>query len=125
MDANGDSPVQDWLDGLHKEIGIKEAKKVRNKFKALFNQMAANGEIPNPSRFSGERGDIHAFKFAWNKRLYRIACFQDGKKWVLTHGFVKPGAQKGKGKWPTEELDRADRIQAEHQATFATRQTPQ
>jgi len=124
-DAKGRYLAEEWLSSLEKEIGKKEASKVRAKFKALFAQMAANGEIPNDSRFSNERGDIYGFKYEYKKRLYRIACFQDGDVWVLTHGFVKPGAQKGKGKWPTTELDRADRIQKEHLDAFSKEERDQ
>jgi hypothetical protein len=54
-----------------------------------------------------ERDSIWAFKSC----QIRIGCFQDGNEWVLTHGFVKKC-----NNWPKSELERADRIRAEHLA---------
>lgn len=107
MRANGKFPAEEFLDGL--------SPADRAIFIDLFQQMADFGHTHNPSRFSHERGKIYGFKAkARSNKLIRFACFQRSNRWILTHGFFKPGAQKGRGAWPPEELDKADRIMSEH-----------
>jgi hypothetical protein len=71
----------------------------------LFRLMANTGRIGNKEQFRKERGEIFGFK----RYQVRIAAFQVGSVWYLTHGF-----RKKKDKWPETELDRADRIRSEH-----------
>lgn len=96
--------------------GIGE--KAYAKFMVLFQTLANRGSIPNPSRFSVEDDHIYGVKFNIANRLIRFACFQDGNSWVLTHGFFKPGAQRGKGKWPKSEIEKAELIRVEHLSIF-------
>ena len=65
-------------------------------------------------RFKKEMGKLYAFRHEIDNRQIRFPCFQDGNRWILTHGFIKPGAQKKKGKWPQGEIDRAGSIGAEY-----------
>ena len=55
-----------------------------------------------------------AFRHEVRNRQIRFPCFQDGNKWIVTHGFFKPGAQKGMGGWPEAEIRRAKEIMAEY-----------
>jgi len=66
------------------------------------------------NKFKSEQGQLFAFSLELNNVQYRFPCFRDGARWVVTHGFKKPGAQKGKGKWPKSEIDRANRIMGEY-----------
>lgn len=81
----------------------------RRKMAHLFLRMTTYGQICNSEKFKRERDRIWAFKTGG----IRVACFQNGVVWFLTHGFIKK-----KGKWPTEQLDRADRIRNEHISVF-------
>jgi hypothetical protein len=100
---------------LIKIFGKTDGEKVRRRLMAIFEYVADHGYSP---RMSPERDYIHGIKWEFSKKLIRFACFQDGKCWVLTHGFFKPGAKKKLGAWPPEHLDRADRIMAKHKARF-------
>lgn len=86
------------------------------RFLVLFQEMAEHGHVLNSARFSQEEGKIYAFKHRLPKKnkQVRFPCFQIGNRWLLTHGFFKPGAKKGRGKWPRAQLDRAKRIMGEH-----------
>ncbi len=107
MRANGRFPAEEFLDEL--------SPADRAIFIDLFQQMADFGHTHNPSRFSHERRKIYGFKAKGRgNKLIRIPCFQKSNRWILTHGFFKPGAQKGRGPWPVEELDKADKTMNEH-----------
>jgi hypothetical protein len=111
---NGKSPAEAFLD----ESPIPD----RAIFVDLFQQMADFGHTHNPSRFSPERRRVYGFKAKGkSNKLIRLACFQISNRWILTHGFFKRGAQRGKGPWPPEELDKADRIMSEHLVWEANR----
>lgn len=102
-DSQGRMPAKDFLDqtgGRDAPSRVEKAGMLR-----LFQLMAANGKITNTEQFRKERGEIFGFK----KYQARIAAFQVGRVWFLTHGF-----KKQKDKWPPAELDRADRIRSEH-----------
>jgi hypothetical protein len=76
-------------------------------FVALFIQMARFGQVPK-SRFKSEMRGFHAFRDEICGKQIRFPCFQDGNKWIITHGFFKPGARRGGlGEWPPTEVDRA------------------
>jgi hypothetical protein len=119
--AAGRYEAEEFLDGLHETLGEEIARKAKAKFVWLFTQMATRGRITKANRFSRESGKVYGFKYNVSNHLLRIACIQDGKTWVLTHGFDKPGAQKGKGAWPPEEITRATRLMEEHQTQFGTK----
>jgi hypothetical protein len=87
--------------------------KIAARFMVLFDQLAKYGRI-SPKRFKKEMGRLFAFRHELGKRQIRFPCFQDGNRWILTHGFIKPGAQKGQGDWPRSELDRAENIMGEY-----------
>ena len=89
------------LDFLQHEVGEAEGLQLRH----LFTQLADIGRIPSPRKFRKERGDIWAFKTASGAR---IAAFQSGRVWYLTHGFIKK-----QDRWPSNELERAERIRWE------------
>jgi hypothetical protein len=99
-------PAKAYLDGLSLQdrVGLS----------AYFQHLADTGEINNqPKKFKHEEGLIWAFKRkGLNGRRIRIACYRDGKRWILTHGFDKP-AQK---LWPPVQLDLANEIRLEQQA---------
>ncbi len=69
-------------------------------------QMADYGSV-SPKRFKKEMESFYAFRHEVRNVQIRFPCFQDGNRWVLTHGFIKPGAQKGMGEWPSAEVERA------------------
>ncbi len=97
----GDVPAKDFLRSL--------TDVARARFTVLFQHMANYGTV-SAKRFKPEMQRLFAFRHEVHKRQIRFPCFQDGKRWILTHGFFKPGAQKGKGKWPQREIDRAEEI---------------
>lgn len=103
VDATGEMPARAFLESTKGKdapspqelAGLKQAFKV----------MAEHGTIRNDQQFKKERGEIFGFK----KYQARVAAFQVGKTWFLTHGF-----KKKKDKWPDKEIDRANRIRNEH-----------
>ncbi|MBC8218456.1 MAG: hypothetical protein H8E73_08330 [Planctomycetes bacterium] len=105
--TSGKMPAQKFL----RDLGDDAARAM-----ALFREMVEYGRVLNSVRFSQEAGKIYAFKhrLAKKNRQVRWPCFQIGNRWLLTHGFFKPGAQRGRGKWPREELQRALQIKREH-----------
>jgi hypothetical protein len=109
--ANGKFEAEIFFRDFVHVFGKKNGKKVQDQFLAICKDISDHGWS---RRMSPERGEIHGIKWEFSKKLIRFGCFLNGKCWVVTHGFFKPGAQKGLGSWPTEQLDRADRIMAEH-----------
>ncbi len=101
-DSQGRMPAKDFLDQTGGSDAPSEVEK-RGMYH-LFRLMAAGGKIANREQFRKERCEIYGFK----KYQARIAAFQVGSVWYLTHGF-----KKKKDKWPEAELDRADRIRSE------------
>jgi hypothetical protein len=79
----------------------------------LFQQMADYGRL-SWKRFKSEMRDLYAFRHEVRNLQIRFPCFQDGNRWLLTHGFVKPGAKRGLGDWPEQEVKRAREIAAEY-----------
>jgi hypothetical protein len=59
-------------------------------------------------------GKFSAFSHEVNKVQIRFPCFRDGLNWIVTHGFVKPGAKKKLGYWPPAQVKRAERIMEEY-----------
>jgi hypothetical protein len=89
----------------------KDKDKLR-KLGSLFHQMAQTGRINNRERFKKVEGRIWEFKCF----QHRMACYQDGRFWVLTNGFIKK-----EDKWPKSELRRAMEIAAEDAARKVSR----
>jgi hypothetical protein len=117
--VSGKVPAQDFLDKDCEEIREKgknhPQSTARARFMFLFQQMANYGvENVSHKRFKKEMDRFYAFKHEVKKVQIRFPCFQDGNKWILTHGFIKPGAQKGRGDWPKSEIERAEEIMSEY-----------
>lgn len=103
---SGDVPVVKFLDEMPAQP--------RAYFINLFQLMANFGRI-QPKRFKKEMGDFWAFKGEVGNLQYRFPCFRDGSVWVITHGFIKPGARNRKlGEWPEQQVERAGALRAEY-----------
>ena len=76
----------------------------------LFERMADHGRINNREQFKKVAGYIFEFK----RHQIRIGCFQVGRTWFLTHGFIKKADE-----WPASELQKANDIRIEHLAKDA------
>jgi hypothetical protein len=77
------------------------------KMVALFQWLADFGKIVNREKFKKLSGTDNIYEFKHNQ--IRIGCFQSGRYWYLTHGFIKK-----KDDWPPTEVARAERIRTEH-----------
>jgi hypothetical protein len=104
---SGGVPAKEFFDSL--------PGKAKPRFAVLFQHMANYGSVSD-KRFKKEMGKLFAFRHEVGKRQIRFPCFQDGNRWILTHGFFKPGAQKGMGKWPEREIKRAQEMETEYWA---------
>ncbi len=96
-DANGNMPAKDFVDGLSAEN--------RARLAAVFDRLANHGQFRNPTRFKKLQGDL----FECKQYQIRVGCFQEGRTWFLTHGFIKKAKR-----WKKSEVDRAERIMKEH-----------
>lgn len=117
--VSGDVPAEEFLQTVLAQIREKgnddpEAT-ARARFMVLFQLMANYGRV-SPKRFKKEMGKLFAFKHEVKNLQIRFPCFQDGNKWIVTHGFIKPGAKKKMGDWPHSEVRRAEKIMAEYWA---------
>ncbi len=116
---SGEAPAEEFLQNeleLIREKGKDDPQTTaRARFMVLFQMMANYGRV-SPKRFKKEMGKLYAFKHEVKNLQIRFPCFQDGHKWIVTHGFIKPGAQKKKGDWPDSEVARAEKIMAEYWA---------
>jgi Phage derived protein Gp49-like (DUF891) len=111
---NGRCPAEDFLDeieALREGPKSKPNSSAKARFLFLFQQMSDYGQI-SPKRFYSEMGDFWTFAHEVKNVQIRFPCFRDGNKWIVTHGFKKPGAQKGLGKWPESEVKRAEELMA-------------
>jgi hypothetical protein len=92
----GDCPSVEFLDGLSDRDQIKLA--------ALFRLMGDQGKIVNREKFKHLSGEI------WQFKSYQICmpCYQVGRVWVLTHGFIKKQDDT-----PPREIKRAEEIMNE------------
>lgn len=95
---SGSYPARAYLDGL--EVAR------RRKLYVLFTLLANVGRSTNPEQFKKLKGKLFEFK----RYQDRMPCFQEGKTWVITHGF-----QKKRDKARPSEIERAERIMAEDQ----------
>ncbi len=94
--ANGKLLAKEFIEGL----SIADQAKLAH----LFQWIAEHGQIRNEEKFRHEGDKIYSFK----AHQIRIGCFCSGRRWILTHGFVKK-----QDRWPPAELERAKRIMAE------------
>ena len=98
-DAAGNRPAWDFLCS---PLGVGE----RARLVFLFRRLADTGRIPDQGQFRKESGEIWSFKTHGG---IRIAAFPHKRVWFLTHGLIKK-----RDRWPRTELERAERIRAEH-----------
>ena len=77
----------------------------KTKLLALFKRMADYGVIRSRQRFKKLRGSIYEFKCG----QIRVACFQDGRNWVLASGI-----RKKTDKWKPSDIAKAEAIREEH-----------
>ena len=96
---NGQSPAQEFIESL----SVSE----RAKLSIRFQTMARLGKIRNREQFKKVSGAIFEFK----SFQIRIGCFQVGRAWLLTHGFIKK-----RDRWPESDLSRANEIRDEYLA---------
>lgn len=96
MRTDGSVEARDFIDGL-KPMD-------QQKLRALFDRLAAKGQIHNREQFKKVEDKIFEFK----SFQIRIGCFQEGRTWYLTHGFIKK-----KDNWRTQDLERANLIRIE------------
>jgi hypothetical protein len=108
------------LEFLNEELeDVREGKKgdeqssAKARFMVLFQQMANYGQL-SPKRFKTEMEGLCAFRHEVKNVQIRFPCFRDGNRWILTHGFIKPGAKGGLGKWPKTEIERAKAIRDDY-----------
>jgi phage-related protein len=95
--GNGKMPAKEFVEKLN----FKE----RVRLEALLEQMAERGIIKNKQKFKHLQGKVWEFKSG----QHRVLCFQEGRKWILTHGF-----QKKRDKTPRKEIRRAESIMEQH-----------
>lgn len=77
----------------------------KTKILALFKRMADHGQIHNRRRFKKLRGSTYEFKCG----QIRVACFQEGRNWVLASGIRKKA-----DKWKPSDIAKAEAIREEH-----------
>lgn len=112
------SPAVEFLqeDVRNMSVGGKKrtARAAEVQCYALFQTMANIGQV-SPKRFKSEMEGFWAFRLEIGNLQIRFPCFRDGNRWILTHGFFKPGARNAKlGSWPSEEVNRAMRIRDDY-----------
>lgn len=117
VQANGDCPALEFLNGECESIREggrnKPNSTARAKFMFLFQNMATSGRL-SPKRFKAEMRSFFAFSHEVRNVQIRFPCFRDGSKWIVTHGFIKPGSQRGRGRWPREQIERAESLRDEY-----------
>jgi hypothetical protein len=107
-----DEFLQGELDGIREGKKGEEASSAKARFLVLFQIMANCGRV-SPKRHKSEMAGLWAFRHEVKNQQIRFPCFQDGKRWILTHGFVKK-AKKGLGQWPKQEEERAKQYRDEY-----------
>ena len=84
------------------------AEQDKNKILRLLEKFASKGEIKNKEKFKFLQGSNRIFEF--KSYQHRLLCFylpdRTKKSLILTHGF-----QKQRGKTPSEQISKAERIQ--------------
>jgi len=103
VDGSGRRPAEDFLNS--EEAPLKDRATILR----ICELLAAEGRICNREKFKKIAGEI------WELKSFqvRVAAFQCGRTWFLTHGFVKKS-----DKWLPAQVRRAERIRAEHLARF-------
>lgn len=96
--ANGVMEAKQWLSQA--DLGVQA------KFDQLFRRIASAGKISNKEHFRNLDDGIWEFKRDGD----RILCFQDKRKWLLTHHYPKGG----RAKCPPSEIQHAKDIRTEY-----------
>jgi hypothetical protein len=105
---NGNCPALDFLeDDLRPTDAAAHARCL-----ALFQEMAERGQVGRRSLKREEFG--FAFSVEYKKMQLRFPCLRDGDRWVLLFGFQKHGAQKARGKWRSEDNEKAKQLTKEY-----------
>jgi hypothetical protein len=117
--TNGNCPAQEFLLDECEKIRAGSKNKpdstARHALEFLFVHLSQFGPMHMPpKRFQSKMDGFFAFRLEIKRMQVRMVCFRDDANWILTNGFVKPGAQKGRGEWPEAEVDRAKAIRAEY-----------
>jgi hypothetical protein len=114
---SGEAPAKDIFETVCESVREKGKNEplatASARFAVLFQQMADYGRV-SPKRFKSEMGRLFAFRHEVRNVQIRFPCFQDGNRWILTHGFIKAGARKGQGQWPEGKVQRANDIMNEY-----------
>ncbi len=95
---NGKMPAKDFIENL--------GRNEKSKLSHPLEKMAETGNVWNPQKFriiKGIREKIYEFKSG----NLRLLCFQKGKSWILTNGFLK-------GEPARKEFKKAIKIKKEH-----------
>ncbi len=106
--GNGNRPGKEFYDGL--------AKPVKAKFVEIWQRIerSATGTIGDTNKFEKLKGkhahDLWEMKVWYMGMWYRMLCFRDGPKWMITHGFTK----KENGT-PRNEIDAGVGIKREYE----------
>jgi Phage derived protein Gp49-like (DUF891) len=79
----------------------------RAKFAVLFERMASTGTIHNEEHFRKESDNIYCFK----RGQHRLACFRQGRDFMLVHGFRK---KSDKDKRLKRHIETAERLRTEY-----------
>ena len=97
--ANGQKPARDFIHEL--DVGD------RMQFLAFLQHLCDEARLPESKLKKLHTKDGETWEFRSHK--WRIGAFQDGRLWVLTHGFPKKGQRT-----PKKEIDLIERIRREH-----------
>jgi hypothetical protein len=93
-----------------REFLLSLPKPTQKRLFALFQHVAGTlGKGVSPQMFCHERDEIWTFKCKLEKRRIRMPCFRRGRRWIVTHGFVKPPQPM----WPEQEFTLAFAIMRE------------
>jgi hypothetical protein len=105
LDANGKCPARDFL-----ESG-EPTKEHKARLATLFKKTAAVGPPTLEEHFKKLEGWKDVFEFKAHQA--RVFTFRDGDVWYLVSGVVKK-----KDKHKKTDIERSERIWAEHKARF-------
>lgn len=82
-------------------------ERVRTKFEVRFQALCENRSLPVPYQMRPLNEGIWEFKI--KRPAWRITAFQEGRTWLLTHIFKKPGKRRLR-----DEITKAKRAREEH-----------
>ncbi len=99
INKNGGMPAKEYIEAMDTRERIK--------IETLLKRMADEGRIYGEGRFRKIKGTNSIFEFKSGR--HRLFCFNSGKSWILTNGFIKQ-----KMKTPKIDIARAEKIRKEH-----------